>query len=98
MAANKKIIHLGGQTSPRVSALAASVLAMSDLRLDAWLARSVGAVRRDIRTLCGSLVEQAADRGPRSRRLARSVLEPYSQKHDGSEVGDFQTYVRKRTW
>lgn len=32
----------------------------------------------------------------KSHRLTNVILEPYNPKYDGSETGDFQTYVKKR--
>lgn len=31
-----------------------------------------------------------------SHRLTNIIIEPYNSKYDGSETGDFQTYVKKR--
>lgn len=42
------------------------------------------------------MVKKRAVKKFKSHRLTNIILEPYNPKYDGSETGDFQTYVKKR--
>lgn len=59
------------KTSPRVSKLAATLLALSDYRLDVWINADPEKTRKTIRSLCASLVTQAPDKRKRKKPSAR---------------------------
>lgn len=80
-------------TSKRVASIAGRYAGMSFNKFQDALHHQADGYEKvfaDVVSMASSLINQASDK-------PSGLLRVFSEKHDGSEVGEFQTYVKRRS-